>query len=385
MDNLNQNRQGADMLRSLLGLDGGKPMLTRGNEALMSGANAAVDPIRQLANLLGTASVAPAQDVRQPNVIESMRLEAAKSALKKKTKMEAEEALSSPQGEEALANYVQQNEPAEEGMGQTGQATIAQPTATQPNEQGQDVLKQLMGFLSQPSSVEDGAYKPMSILGGLISEHPDNILKKQQAMALTPQGAGAIEKAKAEATLPSDIMKERVKQMSELNKQGMLKPKDLFEGFRKDSGEFIKVRDAHGRVEASAQDPSAAGDLALIFNYMKVLDPGSTVREGEFANAENSGAAWQTVGRIYNKVMSGKRLTENQRKDFVERSRKLFKSMETQQAKNVSEYKKLAKENGIDYKRIMADTGLTQQGQSQATTPGVLDAIAAEKKRRGLQ
>lgn len=377
------NRTGADILRGLLGLDSGASMLTRGNEALAKGANAAVEPIRQLANLLGTASVAPAQDIRQPNVIESMRLDAAKKALKKKTTMEAEEALQSPQGEEALADFIQKNEPQENS--QTGMSPLPQSDETQKIQEGQDVLKQLMDFMSQPSSVENGTYKPMSILGGLISEHPDNILKKQQAMALTPGGAGAIERAKAEATLPTDIMKERVKNMSKLNEEGMLKPKDLFEGFRKDSSEFIKVRDAQNRVEASAQDPSAAGDLALIFNYMKVLDPGSTVREGEFANAENSGAAWQTVGRLYNKVMSGKRLTSSQRKDFIDRSRKLFKGMENQQIKNVNEYKRLAKENGIDFKRIILDTGIAQQNESQATTPGVMAVTSSGTKYRRVQ
>ena len=42
---------------------------------------------------------------------------------------------------------------------------------------------------------------------------------------------------------------------------------------------FAEQASAYGRVVASAEDPSPAGDLALIFNYMKVLDPGSTVRD----------------------------------------------------------------------------------------------------------
>ena len=39
------------------------------------------------------------------------------------------------------------------------------------------------------------------------------------------------------------------------------------------SKEFIKQRDSFNRIEASAKDHSAAGDLALIFNFMKLLDP----------------------------------------------------------------------------------------------------------------
>ena len=36
--------------------------------------------------------------------------------------------------------------------------------------------------------------------------------------------------------------------------------------------------------------PDAAGDMALIFSYMKMLDPNSTVREGEYATAQDAGS-----------------------------------------------------------------------------------------------
>jgi hypothetical protein len=86
---------------------------------------------------------------------------------------------------------------------------------------------------------------------------------------------------------------------------------------------FQDVHDAYSRVMASAKDPSPAGDLALIFNYMKMLDPGSTVREGEFANAESAGSIPQSVWNKYNKVVSGERLKET-RSDFLKQSANLY-------------------------------------------------------------
>ena len=88
---------------------------------------------------------------------------------------------------------------------------------------------------------------------------------------------------------------------------------------------FQDVHDAYGRVKAAAQDPSPAGDLALIFNYMKMLDPGSTVREGEFANAENSGSVPTSIINKYNKAIKGERLSEN-RQDFINQASNLYKS-----------------------------------------------------------
>lgn len=102
--------------------------------------------------------------------------------------------------------------------------------------------------------------------------------------------------------------------------------------------DFRTIEGAYSRVQASATDPSAAGDLALIFNYMKVLDPGSTVREGEFATAQNAGGVDSKVAGLYNQVMNGKRLTDAQRGDFVTRAGKLFegqKSLADKRTENI--------------------------------------------------
>jgi hypothetical protein len=125
--------------------------------------------------------------------------------------------------------------------------------------------------------------------------------------------------------------------------------------FVKASGEFIKVRDAYGTVAAASADPSPAGDLALIFAYMKMLDPGSTVREGEFANAQNSGGVPDRVKAMYNNVISGERLSKNIRDDFVDRSGRLYKQRENTQDKNISEFERLAKASDVNPKRVIID------------------------------
>lgn len=114
--------------------------------------------------------------------------------------------------------------------------------------------------------------------------------------------------------------------------------------FTKNSGDFIKIRDAFNRVEASAKKPSAAGDLALIFNYMKILDPGSVVREGEFANAQNSAGVPERIRAQYNKIKRGERLTEVTRADFVDKAQELYGAQAEMQEALINEYKRLADE-----------------------------------------
>lgn len=83
------------------------------------------------------------------------------------------------------------------------------------------------------------------------------------------------------------------------------------------------VRSAYQNVQNAAKDPSAAGDLSMIFAYMKILDPNSVVREQEFANAQNAAGVPDRIRNVYNRIMSGERLNDTQRQDFINQATKL--------------------------------------------------------------
>lgn len=114
---------------------------------------------------------------------------------------------------------------------------------------------------------------------------------------------------------------------------------ELADDIRAESKDFSKQRSSFGLIRAAAEDPSPAGDLALIFNYMKVLDPGSTVREGEFANAQNSGSVPQRIRSLYNSIVKGTRLSAPQRADFVNRAARLYNSAAEEQRDRNARFK----------------------------------------------
>jgi hypothetical protein len=87
---------------------------------------------------------------------------------------------------------------------------------------------------------------------------------------------------------------------------------------------YIDVRDAYERVQAGANQKTAAGDLSMIFSYMKLLDPGSVVREGEFANAQNAAGIPDRIRNQYNKALNGERLSDVQRNDFLTTAETLY-------------------------------------------------------------
>ncbi|BCL69807.1 hypothetical protein TUMSATVNIG1_17620 [Vibrio nigripulchritudo] len=131
--------------------------------------------------------------------------------------------------------------------------------------------------------------------------------------------------------------------------------------------DFSSINDSWDRVQASAHDPSAAGDLALVFNYMKMLDPGSVVREGEFATAQNAAGIDERVVGMYNRILSGERLTPVQRQDFVSRAGQMFNAQAGNYNDAVGQYRGLADQYSLSPDRIANTVELYESAPQAAT------------------
>lgn len=143
------------------------------------------------------------------------------------------------------------------------------------------------------------------------------------------------------------------------------KLRQQFIGTTKD---FRSVRDAYNRVQASAKNPSAAGDMALIFNYMKILDPGSTVREGEFATAQNSGSVPTKISNMYNRAINGKRLDDIQRSDFLDRSKSLFNAQTKTYEAAKNQYTNIAKAYDLNPENVVSGFDNPPTGEMASPT-----------------
>lgn len=159
------------------------------------------------------------------------------------------------------------------------------------------------------------------------------------------------------------------------------KGKDLRNEFTELSKDFFKVNESVARVRASAADPSAAGDLALIFNYMKILDPGSVVREGEFATAQNAASVPDRLRAQYNKILSGERLAPDTRADFLDRAERLFEEQRTVHSMREKEYRRLADSVGADPEQVIVNPilGKAPAKGGGAAVPSVGGTFNGEK------
>lgn len=123
----------------------------------------------------------------------------------------------------------------------------------------------------------------------------------------------------------------------------------------------LKTRELVGRYQTMVQagnapeSEKAAADLNLIFSYMKILDPQSVVREGEFATASNAGSVPQRLIAQYNKVVNGGRLSDAQRRAFVNQATTVMKSKMQQQESVNKRYSDIAKGSGIPSNAVIED------------------------------
>jgi hypothetical protein len=126
---------------------------------------------------------------------------------------------------------------------------------------------------------------------------------------------------------------------------GVGDPKEKFaqeEKIRKEwqgrSKAYGELQGTFNTLKASSDSANGPGDIALITGFMKMLDPGSVVRETEFATARDTAGLFTQLQNRLEKAQNGQLLSPAQRKEYVALSQKYLDSA---QAKAAQERKDL--------------------------------------------
>jgi len=188
---------------------------------------------------------------------------------------------------------------------------------------------QIQGLLSNVTDPALGALLQEQVAGGDVTGGLNNLFnynrsedaKRSMIKAAELQG---IDPATLQALEGMDAagIQEYLDDMQTREAAGRNREIDLgigiYDDFKTDIDPFLEIAPFYDTIRGATANPSAAGDLGMIFAYMKMLDPGSVVREGEFAVAANSGGLSDRVLRQLQQVQSGQRLSPGMRKDFAE-------------------------------------------------------------------
>lgn len=234
-------------------------------------------------------------------------------------------------------------------VGRVQQTNAAESAALAEKERRRRALQEWAGqqdrqrvaeadLLSRASAAEESARATQEKLSQ--AQESINIKGRLADAKITGRAGGG---AKAEAKK----IQQGLKNTSDLRKEFNSLP--AVKNFREVSVSFAKAKGA-------AATPSAAGDMALIFTYMKLLDPNSTVREGEYASAQNAAGTPDRIRAQFNKVVDGEILAPAQRADFIAQAEKLMSAQRAQYDESVGMYSRLAQKSGLSPEDVVGSS-----------------------------
>lgn len=134
---------------------------------------------------------------------------------------------------------------------------------------------------------------------------------------------------------------------------------------------YIEISQAYRKIEEATKVPSAAGDVSLVFAFMKILDPGSVVREGEFATAQNAAGVPDRIRAQYNQAMSGQKLAPAQREDFLNQAKNLARSQKQMfESQLLPQYQYISQQRNYDLAKVVSNPfqGLNLETRQGAPT-----------------
>jgi hypothetical protein len=125
---------------------------------------------------------------------------------------------------------------------------------------------------------------------------------------------------------------------------------------------FEEVKSANNQIKQAAAMATPAGDLAAATKIMKILDPGSVVRESELGMAMAASGLEDRARNYANMVITGQKLTPTQRKDFTELGQQLYNVSAEQFNQKRGEYSGIAERNKLDVEAAVGAPAPINQG-----------------------
>lgn len=112
-------------------------------------------------------------------------------------------------------------------------------------------------------------------------------------------------------------------------------------------------------------------DQALIFAFMKVLDPSSVVREGEYATAVNNASLLQSLAGQWQKSVSGEGLLkESQRKNILAEMKRIYSQKRAVYEEELTQAKTIGEQFGIDPNLYLSGYDMPEDTYSNGVMPG---------------
>lgn len=132
--------------------------------------------------------------------------------------------------------------------------------------------------------------------------------------------------------------------------------------------EFTTVETAFKQINSALSNPSAANDLAAATKFMKLLDPGSVVRESELGMAMSATGAIDRMQNYFQKLQNGQMLNPEQRADFKRSAQLAFNAAKDTRDQTSAKYIDLANSYNVDANNVvLKGKGTSKPAETQPT------------------
>lgn len=157
----------------------------------------------------------------------------------------------------------------------------------------------------------------------------------------------------------------------------------LRDEYTKLTQDFRTVQDAYSKIQATSD--TGAGDMSLLYAYVKLLDPGSVVRESEFATAAASGSFGDRIQGAVQRILTGQRLPPDLRQQFLSEASSIYTAQKQGFDRLTGVYTELAKSYGLNPQNVMVNYAAPDpNAPGQGADPAYAEQVRAELTRRGL-
>jgi hypothetical protein len=144
-------------------------------------------------------------------------------------------------------------------------------------------------------------------------------------------------------------------QQGEVSQETQGREASLRGEFRQATSGFDDRQQAFQSLRTMTTSGGAYNDIAAIFALFKIIDPTSTVREGEFATAQNAASIPDRIRNLWNRAQSGERMTEQQRRELMGVAGTYFDNAATSYERELNRFRELATQYGGSPDRIARD------------------------------
>jgi hypothetical protein len=115
---------------------------------------------------------------------------------------------------------------------------------------------------------------------------------------------------------------------------------------------YTELGGTFNNIKTSAASANGPGDIALITSFMKMLDPGSVVRETEFATGRDTAGLYANLQNQLQKAQNGQFLNATQRQQYVNLSQKYLDSAQKDANKVKEGYGNVIKDYNLNPQNI---------------------------------